>query len=104
MSLMRILILVVAGGAALVAAMLVRGMGQQEAPQIVEVVETVAPEPQIQLSQILVAREDMPLGHRMSPNDLTWQDWPEELLNDNYFVADFAPEAMTELAGSVVRT
>ena len=104
MSLMRILILVVAGGAALVAAMLVRGMGQQEAPQIVEVVETVAPQPQIQLSQILVAREDMPLGHRMSPNDLTWQDWPEELLNDNYFVADFAPEAMTELAGSVVRT
>ena len=104
MSLMRILILVVAGGAALVAAMLVRGMGQQEAaPQIVETVAQIEPEPEVPLAQILVATTDMPLGHRIAPNDLAWQDWPEEYLNDTYFVSEMTPEALTELAGSVVR-
>ncbi len=106
MSLMRILILVVAGGAALVAAMLVRGMGQQEAPpQIVQVVEQMAePEPQIPLTQILIASRDMPLGHRIAPNDLEWQDWPEAHLNDTYFVSEMSPDSITELAGSIVRT
>ncbi|MAP93847.1 MAG: Flp pilus assembly protein CpaB [Ponticaulis sp.] len=98
---MRILILVVAGGAALVAAMLVRGMGQQEAPQIVEMIE---PEPSVPMSQVLVASADMTLGHRIAPEDLKWQDWPEELITENYYTSEDAPEATTELAGAIVRT
>jgi len=103
-SIMRILILLVAGGAALVAAMLVRGMGgSNEAEPVVELV-AAEPVPQIDITQVLVATVDMPLGHRIAPDDLVWQDWPLERVTENYFQSEIAPEAITELAGSVVRT
>ncbi len=103
MSIMRILILLVAGGAALVAAMLVRGMGGGEAPEIVELVEEEEI-PAIPLGQVLVTTIDMPVGHRISPDDLTWQDWPQDLLTENFFTAEIAPDATTDIAGSIVRT
>lgn len=103
MSIMRILILVVAGGAALVAAMLVRGMGSSDTPQIIDVVDT-EPEPAIPLTQVLVATSDMPVGHRVSPDDVAWQDWPEELVNENFFVAAENEDAINEVAGAIVRT
>ena len=103
MSIMRILILVIAGGAALVAAMLVRGMGSNDAPQLAELVETEQ-EPAVPLAQVLVAVADMPVGYRIAPEDLTWQDWPENLLTENYFQSELTPDATTELAGSIVRT
>ncbi|MAT35436.1 MAG: Flp pilus assembly protein CpaB [Ponticaulis sp.] len=100
---MRILILVVAGGAALMAAMLVRGMGSQPEPQVVDVTEAEVA-PAVPLSQVLVSSSDMPIGYRISPDDLVWQDWPEELLTDNFFQAETSPDAKSELAGSIVRT
>lgn len=103
MSMMRILILVVAGGAALMAAMLVRGMGSQPEPQVVDVTEAEVA-PAVPLSQVLVSSSDMPIGYRISPDDLVWQDWPEELLTDNFFQAETSPDAKSELAGSIVRT
>ncbi len=103
MSMMRILILVVAGGAALMAAMLVRGMGNQPEPQVVDVTEAEVA-PAVPLSQVLVSSSDMPIGYRISPDDLVWQDWPEELLTDNFFQAETSPDAKSELAGSIVRT
>jgi len=102
-SMMRILILVVAGGAALMAAMLVRGMGSQPEPQVVDVTEAEVA-PAVPLSQVLVSSSDMPIGYRISPDDLVWQDWPEELLTDNFFQAETSPDAKSELAGSIVRT
>lgn len=103
MSIMRILILVVAGGAALLAAVLVRGMGAQKNPEAVALVEQVS-EPQIPLTQVLIAAKDLPMGHRVAPEDLAWQDWPEAHVNETYFQAETTPEAITDLAGSVVRT
>lgn len=103
MSIMRILILVVAGGAALVAAMMVRKMSSQPTPAVVQVVEEKLVEPQLPLTQILVASGDLPLGHRIAPSDLTWQEWPEEAIDDRYLTEETSPEATTELAGSVVR-
>ena len=103
MSIMRILILVVAGGAALVAAMLVRGMGSSSEPQIIEVAE-VEQEPAIPLTQILVATSDMPVGHRISPDDMSWQDWPEDLVNENFFLATDNEDLINELSGAIVRT
>lgn len=103
MSIMRILILLVAGGAALVAAMLVRGMGGSDTPQIVEMIEPEV-EPAVILDQVLVSTIDMPVGHRISPDDLTWQDWPQDILTENFFTAEMSPEATTEIAGSIVKT
>jgi pilus assembly protein CpaB len=100
---MRIIILVVAGGAALLAAMLVRGMGGQKEPDVVQVAEQIS-EPEIPLTQILIAASDMPMGHRISPDDLSWQEWPEAHVNETYFQAEVSPDAITELSGAVVRT
>ena len=103
MSIMRILILVIAGGAALLAAMLVRNMSNSSAPQVVQMVEEEDAEPAIPLKQVLVTVEDLPVGHRMSPDDMAWQAWPEERLTEAYFVEETTPEASMDLAGSVVR-
>lgn len=103
MSIMRILILVVAGGAALVAAMLVRGMGGSDTPEIIELVETES-EPAIPLTQVLVVTSDMPVGHRISSDDIAWKDWPEELVTENFFLAAENEDAINELTGAVVRT
>ncbi|MFC6197958.1 Flp pilus assembly protein CpaB [Ponticaulis profundi] len=100
---MRILILVIAGGAALLAAMLVRNMSSQPAAPVVQLVEEGPEEPAIPLSQVLVANIDMQVGHRIAPDDLEWQSWPEERLSDAYFTEASNPDAMTELAGAIVR-
>ena len=105
MSIMRILILVVAGAAALIAALMVRNMSGQPAPEVIKVVEeTIAPqEPEMEFLQVLVAARDLPLGHRIAPSDLTWQDWPEDGADNRYMTEDSSPKATSELAGSVVR-
>lgn len=102
MSMMRIIILIVAGGAALMAAMLVRNMSNTPV-QITEFVET-EPEAVVPISKVLVASGELPLGHRISPDDLRWQDWPEELISDTHFTEEFAPEAINDLSGGIVRT
>lgn len=102
MSMMRILILVVAGAAALVAAMMVRNMSNQPVPLIADVVDTTV-EPTIELTKVLVAAEDLPLGHRLAPEDLKWQDWPAEGLDERYLTEASAPDASAEYAGGVVR-
>lgn len=103
MSIMRILILVVAAAAALFAAMLVRNMSSQPQQAEIELVEAAPVQPALLLTKILVASEDLQLGHRLAPENLTWQDWPDEAIDDRYMTEETAPDATTELAGSVVR-
>ncbi len=103
MSLMRIIILVVAGAAALVAAMMVRKMSSQPAPTIVEVVDQEAKEPAIPIVQVMVAADDLPLGHRISPDDMKWRPWPEDGIDERFLTEVDSPEATTEYAGAVVR-
>jgi pilus assembly protein CpaB len=102
-SIMRIVILVVAGGAALIAAMMVRNMSNQPAPAVIEIVEEKNDAPQVPLVQVLVASTDLPLGHRIAPSDLTWLAWPEEGIDERFMTEETSPEATTELAGAVVR-
>lgn len=103
MSIMRILILVVAGAAALIAAMMVRNMSNQPEPRVVEVVDNKPVEPAIRLTKVLVAAGDLPFGHRLAPDDLKWQEWPSDGLDKRYLTDTGAPEAATEYAGGIVR-
>lgn len=104
MSPMRLIILLVAAGAAIGAALLVRGMSGQPSqtasnstPQIIE------KEVEVSSTQILVARDDMRVGTLMTPDDFEWTDWPEKAVNAGYFTQQSAPEAIETLSGSVVR-
>ena len=101
MSMMRIIILVVAGGAALMAAMLVRNMSNQPV-QVTEIIQTDVEEA-VPTAKVLVASGELPLGHRISPDDLRWQDWPEELISKTHFTEEFTPDAINDLSGGIVR-
>lgn len=96
----RIAILVAAGLAAIVAAFFVRNAMQ---PRVVERTVTEAPveAPSV---RVLAASSDLATGHRIAPGDLRWQPWPEEAVSPTYIRESVDGEAITRLAGSVVRT
>lgn len=109
MSPMRIIILLVAALAAAGAAFLVRNMTPEPAPvttnapaqqapvQVTEVIEV----PQ---TPVLVLTRDVPVGHLLSAVDFEWKEWPDTTLNVNYYTQDIFPNAIDDLADSVVRT
>ena len=105
MSSMRLIILSLAGLAAVAAAFLVRGMASQPSePVTVAETKTIIQEVEVSQTKVLVAAGDLPVGTLLSPSDFRWADWPEATVNPSYFTEGMAPDAMETLAGSVVRT
>lgn len=96
----RIAILVAAGLAAIVAAFFVRNAMQ---PRVVERPVAEAPAPAAPSVRVLAARSDLSMGQRLSPGDLYWQPWPEEAVSPAYIRESADREAISRLAGSVVR-
>lgn len=89
---------VLAGGAAIYLAM---QADRQPVPR-------TAGEPTTQMVQeartkILVAKEAIGIGQRLSPASLEWQDWPEGAVRSDYVTIAMVPDAMTQMAGSVAR-
>lgn len=101
MSLMRLIILAVAAGAAIAAALLVRNLsassGQGE-PIIVE------KEVEVASAKVLVTTRDLVVGELLTPEDLSWADWPSSHMNLEFFTEELQPTAIEDVAGSVVRT
>jgi len=96
MKVTRILVLVVALGAGLLAAVLMRGMVGQEQPT-----EAAAPVKMARMEEVLVARADINLGTRISSDQLGWQSWPETALNDRYIRKSQRPNAISKLTGAI---
>ena len=95
----RIIVLVIAVAAALGAAMMVRMVSSRNAGA--GAIAEAAPEPQA--GAVLVARRDIPVGHRVTPEDLAWQEWPVEALNKAFLTQKKNPQALEANAGSVAR-
>ncbi|MEL7452634.1 MAG: Flp pilus assembly protein CpaB, partial [Pseudomonadota bacterium] len=95
----------VAAGAAIAAALLLRSASSQPAvATVVPSVETVTQTVEVSETDVLVAARDMVVGHTISPEDLSWETWPESALNEGYFVKADDENALTDLAGMMVRT
>jgi pilus assembly protein CpaB len=92
----RLIVLVSALGAAGVAAMIM--MRQNEPAPVV--VQQAAPSKSI---EVLVASADLPIGQVLKPGDIRWQPWPADLAPAGALTRDSAPNAATEMAGSLVR-
>ena len=93
----RIMLLVVAllaGGAAAYLAT------QSQTPAPVPVKE-IAVAPTV---QVLVAKQAIGAGKRLSSESVGWVDWPEAALNPEYITVAATPEAITDLTGMVVRS
>lgn len=99
----RILVLVVALMAAGVAAWI--AIGLSGAPTMVTdiqntVIEKIESIPTI---KILVAKEGIPVGARLNEEVVEWKNWPEDAIVEGYFNQDARPDAIEEMAGTVVR-
>lgn len=101
MSPMRLIILAIAAGAAIAAALLVRnlsaGSGNDE-PIVVE------KEVEVASAKVLVTNRDLVVGELLTPEDLQWADWPSGYMNLEFFTEELQPTAMEDVSGSVVRT
>jgi pilus assembly protein CpaB len=94
----RILLLLVAvvagGGAAFLAT-------QHEAPQVVQAVtEKVIPETR---TQILVAKQAIGMGERLSAASVEWQDWPQGAVRPEYITIAATPGAIADMTGDIAR-
>lgn len=105
MSPIRMIILLVAAAAAVGAALLVRNMSGQPAPQAAPG-EPVIIEKEVEVSstKVLVSRMDVRIGTLLTPDDFEWADWPERAVHEGYFTQDDNPDAIETLSGSVVKT
>jgi pilus assembly protein CpaB len=95
----QIVLLLVAGVAALLAVFLVSaGRG----PATTEIVtnEVVRQEAK---TQILVAKGAIGIGERLSAATVEWQDWPEGAIRPEYVTISAMPDAPSVLTGAVAR-
>ncbi len=96
MSPVRLIILLVAAGAAIGAVFLVRSI-QAPAPAQAASVEVRAPS----TKEVLVARREIPVGRFVTVEDLSWQSWPDDTETPNFFDKENFPEKLEEYVGAV---
>jgi pilus assembly protein CpaB len=102
MNLGRVIVLVIAAIAALGAAFMARNMTRQPA----QTSASEAPDPKIntKIDQVLVARKDIAMGRRVTPEDLSWQEWPSEAVNKAFITQKDNATALQNYAGAIART
>ena len=94
----RLVILGVAVAAAGGAGYVAKHMTAQKPPVIV-----AAPQkPAIDLSQVLVLTDDVPVGGVLD-GQMRWQEWPTDSIGDNYITKAQNPDAISKLKGEVAR-
>lgn len=97
----RFLVLAVALGAGLIAAVLLLNIIRQEpdtTPTVVTQVEEVPSD------EVLVASVDIPIGKVVTPDELSWVKWPSAGLSGAFLVRANRPNLIEELSGSIART
>jgi len=98
MSVARLLVLVVAGLAAVFVWLYVRS-SSASVPVATEVVAA----PAAVSTRVLVAARDLEIGIRVTPPDLVWREWPEAGVAPEYVTDRNAPQGLQDTVGSVVR-
>lgn len=104
MNAVRLIVLAVAGVAAVGAAVLVRG-AMQPPPAVQTTGEAApAPAPVVETARVLVAARDIAPGERVSAGSFRWAPWPDEAVVAGYLVRARDAEAIERLSGAVSRT
>ena len=98
MKLFRVLVLAVALVAGGIAAWLALNMGPSTAPTVVEVA------PPLPTQEVLVAAADVGMGQKITADNVRWQRWPDEAINESYIRRDTSPNAVEEFQGTIVRS
>lgn len=95
-----LLALVAAGGAALIVS---RMGGAQVVTETITQTQTMIQNREVSQVKVLTSARDLQIGQQITADDLRWTDWPERSILPVHFTQAAAPEAIEELAGSVVR-
>jgi pilus assembly protein CpaB len=63
------------------------------------------PEQQVKIEtvDVLVAKNDIPMGHTLTPGDMQWQGWPPETNITNAIKKKDRPDALETLSGNIAR-
>lgn len=101
----RILLLVVALLTGGLAAFMANKLNQQTAGPAMELAAPIA---KAQITQearvrILVARQTIGIGQRLSPASVAWQDWPKGSVRPDYITLAAAPGAISNMKSDVAR-
>ncbi|MBI1338845.1 Flp pilus assembly protein CpaB [bacterium] len=99
MSPLRLIILLIAAGAAIAAVFLVRSIS---APVKADAAAPIAA-PEDTGLKILIAKKPLRLGQFIAPGDLGWQEWPENAPRDSFITRQDVPQADGDHIGAVVR-
>ena len=86
----------VALGAGLLAFLGMRGLLSKPA--------AVVQNDRVELTQVLVARTDIPLGHLVNEGSFRWQDWPKDAVGNSFVTKASRPEAIKQYMGAISRT
>jgi pilus assembly protein CpaB len=95
----RLIVLLLAAGAAGVVALMVRGLvggGTKEADAKVN-------PPPVAVTEILVANERLDPGQSLNDAKVRWQAWPSKSVDGSFIVRNTAASAATAVNGTVVR-
>jgi pilus assembly protein CpaB len=85
-----------AGGAGYLA------LGLANRPPETKIIESEAP--RVALEQVLVASADIPMGTKVTPDMIKWQEWPKANLAKGFITQSGKPEAVNELTGAIARS
>lgn len=99
MNVKQLVVLVVAIGAAGMAAYLAHGMLGEREPTIVEVEA-----PKVQQIEILVSAGNIPMGDRLETNRLIWKPWPDDAITANMITKKANPDALEVYGSAIART
>ena len=94
----RLILVVVAVVAGLMAAMMVGNLRQE--PQVIVQREEA---PEIARTEVLVMSGDVSIGQVLNEDQLKWQIWPEEGDTSRFILRTERPNALSDLAGRIVR-
>jgi pilus assembly protein CpaB len=90
----RIVVLAIAIGAGGIAAYLANGARESPPLPVAAQIPTI---------DVLVAKADIGLGEKVTPENLLWERWTESTASGSFIRRKDQPEAVTRLAGSIAR-
>jgi pilus assembly protein CpaB len=99
MRLSRVVVLSVALGAGVIAAVLALRLSSSQPPEQVAAQQPV----QTEAVQVLVATKDIPMGTTLSSASIGWQDWPTTGVSDKFIVRSTAPDGVESTNGAIAR-
>jgi len=94
----RIVVLAIAVSAGGVAAFLASGSDHKP------VAHVAAPVPQLETTDVLVAKGDIPLGQTIKAEDMKWQPWPAAAASSSFIRKSERADAIKDMTGSIVRS